>query len=116
MGGEIDLVLTVDEAQSMVKVDTAAIIHVIGAHLSSRCIQLTLGVAHKMIDRHALTGKQVVFLEHTIMILDDRRLSPWRWTLLLLSKLASGTLWWVNSLTSHRLQLAVPLCLACPSS
>ena len=69
MGGEIDLVLTVDEARSLVKVDTASIIHVIGARLSLRHIQPTLGVAHKMIDRHALTGKEVVFLEHTITII-----------------------------------------------
>ena len=99
MGGEIDLVLTMDEARSMVKVDTATVIHVIGACLSMRHIQPTLGVAHNMIDRHALTGKEVVFLEYTIVILDDRRFFPWRWMLLLLSKLASSTLWWVNYLT-----------------
>ena len=111
MGGEIYLVLTMDEARSMFEVDTAIIIHVIRACLSSRCIQPTLGVAHKMIDRHALTGKEVVFLEHTT-ILDDRRFFPWRWMLLLLSELASGALWWVNYLTSHHVQLAVPLTLA----
>ena len=47
MGGEMDLVLTMDEAQSMVEVYASTIIHVIGAHLSSRCIQPTLGVAPK---------------------------------------------------------------------
>ena len=112
MGGEIDLVLTMDEARSMVKVDTATIIHVIGACLSVRHIQPTLGVAHKMIDRQSLTGKEVVFLAHTITILDDSRFFPWRWMLLLLSELASSALWWVNYLTSHHVQLAVPLTLA----
>ena len=102
----MELVLTMDEAQSMVIVDAATIIDVIRAHLSSRRIQLTLGVAYKMIDRHALTWKEVVLLEHTIMVLDDRRCFPRRWPLL--SELVSGTLWWVNYLTSHHMQLVVP--------